>query len=88
MWGDVLRRHEPLQDMLTAVALGQELLNELEETRNASRALVGTRCPMVRSSCANAPLSVADPETGACWSHDCATQRKRTWRLTASSLRT
>jgi hypothetical protein len=87
VWGDVLRWPEPLHDMRTAVAVGQELLNEPEETRNASRALVGTRYPMVRSSCANATLAGADPEAGACWSHACATPRQRTWRLTASSLR-
>src|SRR4029450_7025942 len=55
---------------------------------NASRAIVRTRCPMVLAPCANANLSVSDPEAGACWSNDCATQLKRKWRLTASSLRT
>jgi insertion element IS1 protein InsB len=55
---------------------------------NASRAIVRTRCPMVMAPCANANLSVSDPEAGACWSNDCATQLKRQWRLTASSLRT
>src|SRR5262249_34834684 len=51
---------------------------------NASRVIVRTRCPMVISPCANANLSVTDPEAGVCWSNDCATQRKRKWRLTAS----
>ena len=55
---------------------------------NASRAIVRTFCPMVTSPCANANLSVSDPEAGALWSNDCATQLKRKWRLTASSLRT
>ena len=55
---------------------------------NASRAIVRTRCPMVMSPCANANLSVSDPDAGACWSNDCATQLKRKWRLTAASLRT
>src|SRR4029453_954246 len=54
---------------------------------NASRAIVRTRCPMVMVPCANANLSVADPEAGVCWSNDCATQLKRKWRWTASSLR-
>ena len=47
----------------------------------ASRAIVRTFCPMVTSPCANANLSVSDPEAGALWSNDCATQLKRKWRF-------
>src|SRR4029453_109053 len=55
---------------------------------HASRTIVWHLCPQVLSPCANANLSEVAPEAGACWTNDCATQLKRKWRLTASSLRT
>ena len=55
---------------------------------HASRTLVWPLCPQVLSPFANANLSEVAPEAGACWTSDCATQLKRQWRLTASSLHT
>jgi hypothetical protein len=55
---------------------------------SASRAIARAFCPTVITPCANANLSEADGDVGTCWSHDCATQLNRQWRVTASSWRT
>ena len=75
--------------MLTAVALGEQLFDELEQTLQR---VTSYRTNLLSegdgSVCENANLSVSDPDAGACWSSDCATQLKRKGRFTASSLRT
>src|SRR5262245_57315420 len=53
-----------------------------------SRVIARHLWPKVGSPLANANLSVSAPEAGARWTNDCATQLKRKWRWTASSLRT
>jgi len=53
-----------------------------------SRVIARHLWPKVGSPLANANLSVSTPEAGARWTNDCATQLKRKWRWTASSLRT
>ena len=53
-----------------------------------SRVIARHLWPKVGAPLANANLSVSTPEAGARWTNDCATQLKRKWRWTASSLRT